>query len=243
MVGAVSTADVLLVWEEGIEKGNLDRGLGLLGLVRPDVPRSRLELIPIGRRNRALLELRRALFGPSLRLMATCPRCALELEVGVEVDTLLMAPTPGSDTITCQADGWWIECRLPTTADLRQALQSGGEAQAMAEVCIQRVQGPDDEQQVTPDQIPPSTMLLLIDQWMEKDPLTLIELGLACEGCGTQWSTPLDVVEHVFVEVGVLAGRVLQDVHTLARAYGWREVDILAMSPRRRQVYLNLVRG
>ena len=29
-------------------------------------------------------------------------------------------------------------------------------------------------------------------------------------------------------------------VDTLARAYGWREADVLALSPRRRRVYLNL---
>jgi len=33
----------------------------------------------------------------------------------------------------------------------------------------------------------------------------------------------------------------LSDVHTLARAYGWRERDILTLSPTRRQFYLNMV--
>ena len=42
---------------------------------------------------------------------------------------------------------------------------------------------------------------------------------------------------------GGIAGRALRllgHVHALARAYGWREADILAMSPARRQVYLDL---
>jgi hypothetical protein len=34
----------------------------------------------------------------------------------------------------------------------------------------------------------------------------------------------------------------LYDVHALASAYGWREADVLAMSPMRRQVYLELAR-
>jgi hypothetical protein len=33
----------------------------------------------------------------------------------------------------------------------------------------------------------------------------------------------------------------LREVHTLAWAYGWREADILAMSPARRQFYIELV--
>ncbi|HSB10234.1 MAG TPA: phage baseplate protein, partial [Blastocatellia bacterium] len=32
-------------------------------------------------------------------------------------------------------------------------------------------------------------------------------------------------------------------VHTLASAYGWRESDILNLSPWRRQLYLTLVNG
>ena len=37
------------------------------------------------------------------------------------------------------------------------------------------------------------------------------------------------------------AGRMLLDIHALARAYGWSESDILALPPRRRQAYLELV--
>jgi hypothetical protein len=35
----------------------------------------------------------------------------------------------------------------------------------------------------------------------------------------------------------------LRDVHELASAYGWRESEILALSPQRRQAYLELVRA
>jgi hypothetical protein len=33
------------------------------------------------------------------------------------------------------------------------------------------------------------------------------------------------------------------EVDALARAYGWREADILALSPARRAAYLELARG
>ena len=36
-------------------------------------------------------------------------------------------------------------------------------------------------------------------------------------------------------------GRLLRQVHTLAMAYGWREIDILSMSALRRQVYLEML--
>ena len=40
-----------------------------------------------------------------------------------------------------------------------------------------------------------------------------------------------------------LGVRFLRDVHTLASTYGWREADILALSPWRRQYYLALIAG
>jgi hypothetical protein len=36
---------------------------------------------------------------------------------------------------------------------------------------------------------------------------------------------------------------VLREVHILASAYGWREDDILAMSPARRRIYLEMLRA
>ena len=39
------------------------------------------------------------------------------------------------------------------------------------------------------------------------------------------------------------AVRLLGEVHELASAYGWREHDVLALSPWRRQAYLQMVRG
>ena len=39
----------------------------------------------------------------------------------------------------------------------------------------------------------------------------------------------------------IAAKRLLGEVHQLARAYGWPEATILAMSSRRRHFYLELV--
>jgi hypothetical protein len=41
--------------------------------------------------------------------------------------------------------------------------------------------------------------------------------------------------------VAARAQRLLMEVHLLARAYSWRESDILAMSPARRNAYLQQV--
>ena len=47
-------------------------------------------------------------------------------------------------------------------------------------------------------------------------------------------------MSFLWTEIEAWAWRMLSDVHTLARAYGWGERDILALSPTRRQFYLEM---
>ena len=48
------------------------------------------------------------------------------------------------------------------------------------------------------------------------------------------------MAEYLWKEVLIEARRLLREVNALARTYHWREADILALSPRRRQAYLEL---
>jgi hypothetical protein len=50
-----------------------------------------------------------------------------------------------------------------------------------------------------------------------------------------------DIISFFWTELDSLARRLLQDVHVLAKAYSWREADILSMSATRRQFYLEMV--
>ena len=73
------------------------------------------------------------------------------------------------------------------------------------------------------------------------DPLAEVELALACPVCGHQWQLVFDVASFLWLRIEAQARRLLEEVHALARAYGWREADILAMSSGRRQAYLEMV--
>lgn len=63
-------------------------------------------------------------------------------------------------------------------------------------------------------------------------------IGLDCPSCQTSWAAAIDITGFVWSEVDRFARRLLYDVHTLATAYGWREPDVLAISPARRSFYL-----
>jgi hypothetical protein len=71
------------------------------------------------------------------------------------------------------------------------------------------------------------------------DPLAEVRLTLACAGCESSQSVLLDMASYLWAELLAEAERLLADVCFLARAYGWREADVLAMSGRRRQFYLD----
>jgi hypothetical protein len=75
----------------------------------------------------------------------------------------------------------------------------------------------------------------------EIDPQSDMQIALTCPACSQQWSAPFDIVSYLWIEINAWAVRLLHDIHRLATAYGWREADILALSPMRRQFYLELI--
>ena len=68
-----------------------------------------------------------------------------------------------------------------------------------------------------------------------------MNLALDCPACGAHWQSVFDIVTFLWGEIEDWAQRLLYDVHLLASAYGWSERDIVAMTPRRRRMYLEMV--
>ena len=75
------------------------------------------------------------------------------------------------------------------------------------------------------------------------DPAASVSFDLHCPACDAAWVAPLDPGAVLWRKVQAAAERLLQEIDLLARAYGWREPDILALSPLRRAAYLQLVQS
>jgi hypothetical protein len=90
-------------------------------------------------------------------------------------------------------------------------------------------------------QLPPEFVAAMVDEMERADPQADVRLNLRCPRCGRGWQPQFDITSFFWEELNAWAYRVLREVHTLASAYGWREADVLALSPWRRQVYLELV--
>jgi hypothetical protein len=231
-----SERDLLGLWESGLTRHPIDRALLLCTWARPDVPVDRLAQLPLGAVNEALLRLRRALFGTRLQAQVACERCGETLEIWLTVDELLPASQGTAPSPTLQLEEF--DLRLPDSSDLA-SVAGIADAQAAAEQLLERCCLPR-----TPDAVLSDDIRARTEAWLEaSDPLADLRLKLNCEACGHEWCAALEPASWLWDEVQRSAQGLLAQVHSLARAYGWTEQQVLALTPQRRSIYLDLVQA
>lgn len=199
----------------------------------------------IGRRDGAILELRRAVFGEALDGVADCPRCAARLEAGIAATTLRTgagADAPEQPAVKLERDGYRLLARCPDSTDLL-ALERAPAGIDLAALLLARcLVSVEREGRPVPPEALPQPVRDAVDQALaEADPLGDVSLVLECPACGHGWDAALDLAAWTWWEVESWAGRLLGEVHILAGAYGWTEAEVLALSPRRRARYRELV--
>jgi predicted RNA-binding Zn-ribbon protein involved in translation (DUF1610 family) len=240
-----TAAGLLDAWERALGESPTGRALGLLAACHPDAADGELAALPIGARDARLLRLRQHLFGSQLALVVPCPQCGEQLESRVDVDDLAAdAAAPQAAVHSADCDGYRVSFRLPTSVDLLALPVQGERAQAAAQLirrCLLEARAAGGA--AAPVDTLPEAVIARIARHMESaDPGADLELDFTCPACGHGWREPFDIAGHLWREVHAWAQRTLRDVHALARAYGWREADVLALSPTRRQIYLELCR-
>ena len=230
----LSSAALLAVWESVSARSAAERALSLLATSEPQTPVEELARLSVGQRDVRLFELRAATFGERLEIVGTCPECASPFELETRVCDLLVDTrrevAPAGEV---EADEVRVRFRLPDSADLAAAARNGS-ARLLFERCI--VDSP-----VAVEALPDAIVEAVGERIRELDPQSEVELVLACPACDHRWRDLFDIASYFWTEVEALAMRLLQEVHVLARAYAWREADILAMTPRRRRFYLDLI--
>jgi hypothetical protein len=235
-------ADVVAIWERGERQDSVERPLTILAAAFPDYEADALLDLSLGARNLCLLEVREALFGLDLPGVATCPNCQERLEF--QMTTHSMRPEAPSGALRedrFQSGPWEARYRLPSSRDLAAARDcpdtEAARAMLLARCVLQLTRGGD----ATPVERLPNTIASeLAAEVVAADPGAETLVDLSCPSCATCWTDPFDISTYLWVELRAQARRLLIEVHMLARVYGWREADILAMSAMRRQAYLEL---
>ena len=242
----LSTQHLLCAWEAGrAESHPAQRALGLLAAAFPDVSQAALAELSIGERDARLLALRERAFGPRLHALVVCPQCSERLELHVNASDLRVTQPPDHGRVLAlQADDYEIAFRVPNSADLA-ALVDQTEIDTGRRKLLERVisHAAHQGREVAVEALPESVLAAMEQQMVAADPQGEVLLDLSCQSCGNEWQVLFDVVSFLWIEIDAWAVRLLREVHSLARAYGWREADILAMSPWRRQCYLEMLSG
>jgi hypothetical protein len=96
-------------------------------------------------------------------------------------------------------------------------------------------------EEVAVTDLPESVVAALVARMAACDPQAEVNLTFTCPECAHEWGALFDIVTFLWAKISAQARRLLGEVHTLARAYGWAEAEILALSPARRHAYLAMV--
>jgi hypothetical protein len=221
-------AAVLDVWERSSGLERPWREVALLELAG-ETSAAEAAWLPVGERDRRLLALRISLFGRWIPCETRCGTCDERLELELDGEGFAAGPA-AADADERIARGS-AATRPPDSTDIAAALIADDPAATILERCTDR----------GPASVPESVRTAAIRRMAELDPGAEIWLEATCPACGSPWTVLLDAASIVLEEVDRYARRVLREVDQLARAYGWREPDVLALSPARRRAYLGLV--
>jgi hypothetical protein len=257
----LNAQSLLNIWELGQIRRPVRRALLLLCAACPDQNETSLAGLCIGRRDTLLFQFYQQMFGPRLNAAVTCPACGVQLEFSLLIPDLLQLK-PADDPLEITHGEWRLRFRLPTSSDL--IVLEKGEVEStpafpipdltspppiteppsiaytqLAKACL--VEAFHEGVPSSASSVPAEALADLPASMSAADPLAEVILSTTCPACAHQWPILLDIASFLWVEIEDIALHLLEEVHTLACAYGWREAEILALSAQRRRWYMERV--
>jgi hypothetical protein len=236
---------VLAAWERGIAQAQPARAITLLLAGRPDLGEQDAAAISIPARDLALLRLRGRSFGSTLSGFSECPSCGDRLEFALPETAVAATLRSAADAEhKLEIERWVIRLRLANTADVAAAaaLSDLDDARSMLLTRCTEVTDAEDAA-VSFGALPENARDQALAHLQAMHEAAELTVALACPACGAKDTVALDLSGFLWAEVRHAARLLLEEVHELAWAYGWNEEAILAMSPPRRQAYLERLRA
>lgn len=202
--------------------------------------------LTVGDREALLLHLRRLTLGEAMPCVLACPDCGEKLDLDLRVGDLLLPPyaAPRASWETVVEGRYRVRFRLPAGGDQEAAadcLDRDG-AEAAAALLLRRcVESVEEDGGRTVEDWPAAVARQVPARMAELDPQAEIALDLACPACGRRFSALFDTAAYFLGELAGEPARLFRQVHSLALHYHWSEPEILALTPRRRRTYLDLL--
>lgn len=214
----------LALVEQGSRLAPLDRAV-LLAATLDGLSAADAAALPVDRRDRLLLDARIARFGRDIGFFVRCPHCGEGNEA--EFDLALLPDAAPAHGVAMQVGTREIWLRAPSSAAIARAVRTARTDALLAEIAGDAVPIDDPDLGREIEHALPAAF-----------PLFDIRFALSCSGCETAFDTRFDIVPWLWREIEEIAAQAIDSVDRLARAYGWTEREILALSPARRRRYL-----
>lgn len=199
----------------------------------------------IGERDAGLMQFREWIFGPRLINVSRCPYCSALMEWESDIkDLMLQEGNPGKlpKIMHFEKEGLKVDFRLPNSFDIMEASSDpliNAEPSKFISKCILNVR--KDGKDMDSQALPPEILTMMEQKMSDEDPMADIKMILNCPECKKQWEAPFDILSYLWMEIDNWAKRLLQEVTTMARAFGWSEKEILGLSHQRRRMYLEMI--
>ncbi|MFO1063075.1 MAG: hypothetical protein U0892_04280 [Pirellulales bacterium] len=236
----VQERQLLQVWERAYASSSVERVVHLSALACPALSVEEILDLPIGVRDGRLIALRQSLFGDQVESTVTCSACSSKLELSFDLTPMTEAARAVSDTtFTSNWKSSTVMLRCPTTRDVLLIDRTDADsAPNLIRQCI--IDCADD---IALDCVQDESFRrAFTESIQQRDPLGLIEFNMTCSECRAAFTTVFDISRFLWTELDAWCRKLMTDIHSLARAYGWTESEVLNLGPWRRQVYLNMVR-
>jgi hypothetical protein len=240
---ALGGRDLLGLWERGAGLHPIDAALDALAAADPGRARDEFASLPLGVRDASLLRLRQATLGDRLEASDECPACRARVEVALSVEEALESASPPPSSWVLQADGQTLTLRALDSGDAASAA-AAADAEAARAILVDRAMADPARADNAPSGVVPDAVAHAIGQSiLEHDTFAELLIDFECPQCEHSWTNVLDVAAFVTSELQARAQRLLLDIDQLARAYGWTEADVLALSEARRGAYVRMTQG
>jgi len=225
---------LLALWERGMSRHPLDRSALLCAYARPELPVEAIADLPLGEVTAGVLRLRAEWFSDPIRGHVDCASCGVRLQLSVSVFDLLQPLEALPESVEA-AGGVY---RLPTLRDLAAVASEHDVTDAARRLLARCSLDVARTDVATLSETNVAEVELALE---EADPYADLVFDVHCEECGRAGSVQLDAAALLWDDIDAQARELLGAIHRLARAYGWTESEILALSAHRRASYLAMV--
>ncbi len=237
-------ADIMAIWEKGRALGPIAKPLTILQHAFPNLSYEDLGKLSIGQRDAGLLQIRKNLFGNNIFAVAQCESCKTNVEIPLDVDVLLVSAFDIEKDHSAKVEfaDYFIHFQFPNSNHLALIAKCSSIEEArlvLLDHSIEKIEYQD--RVISLDELPNSIVEKFIKHLSEEDPQAEIKLNYQCANCNVKAQSTFDISNFLWEEIESKAKDIFWEVHTLARAYGWTEKDVLDLSSIRRQHYVEMV--